>query len=65
MTDSPAVLSVNASTDDAFNGHFDGASRPGALKQLGPGVYTSANSPYVTGEGSIAVRGMGLVLFVN
>ena len=66
VTDAAARVNVAAGVQVRVQQMYvPSASRPGALKQLGPGVYTSANSPYVTGEGSIAVRGMGLVLFVN
>lgn len=65
LTDTTARVNVAAGVQVRVQQMYvPSASKPGALKQLGPGVYTSANSPYVTGEGSITVRGAGMVLFV-
>lgn len=44
--------------------HVPSASKPDTLVQLAPGVYTSANCSYLTGDGSVEVRGNGLCIFV-
>ena len=66
LTDATARVNVAAGVQARVRQMYvPRESDSGRLMQLSPGIYTSANSPYVTGEGSISVRGGGMILLVN